>query len=322
MLISTWYYHYFGLGQWSNACMCPCCKSMLLTIDIVWGFSYVAPSPGISARQILRLNYLHFLDNFENVFHLVLQLLWDDSESHLVMCNTLKIVGAKTMLSSDGCSRSTRLFLCSVNHWAGFGAFCLGKVKSDNLCHTVSSETFGKGFLYGPTSVDGSSRTRPAVLSLLAEGFESKVGSGQVRQTPSVSRPHSHTQDWHPPVGPWSKMDIASKNEFIYFMQRAVEDQQNDCYIELYNILLRAFVSADCDFDGQVQTTPNPKKMNIFPLLFQLEVETQYLPLQDKYFPTLKCPRSNISQLLRSNIFPTWSGCLIFTLYYKYFPTL
>merc|ERR550532_968759 len=33
---------------------------------------------------------------------------------------------------------------------------------------------------------------------------------------------------------------------------RAVEDQQNDCYIELYNILLRAFVSADCDFDGQV----------------------------------------------------------------------
>ena len=53
-------------------------------------------------------------------------------------------------------------------------------------------------------------------------------------------------------------MDIASKNEFIYFMQRAVEDQQNDCYIELYNILLRAFVSADCDFDGQVQTTPNP----------------------------------------------------------------
>ena len=47
-------------------------------------------------------------------------------------------------------------------------------------------------------------------------------------------------------------MDIASKNEFIYFMQRAVEDQSNDCYIELYNLLLRAFVSADCDFDGQV----------------------------------------------------------------------
>jgi len=47
-------------------------------------------------------------------------------------------------------------------------------------------------------------------------------------------------------------MDIASKNEFIYFMQRAVEDQSNDCYIELYNLLLRAFVSADADFDGQV----------------------------------------------------------------------
>merc|ERR1712107_138980 len=36
------------------------------------------------------------------------------------------------------------------------------------------------------------------------------------------------------------------------FMQRACEDQSNDCYIELYNILLRAFVCADCDFDGQV----------------------------------------------------------------------
>ena len=68
-------------------------------------------------------------------------------------------------------------------------------------------------------------------------------------------------------------MDIASKNDFIYWMQRAVEDQQNDCYIELYNILLRwntstfipnrletifgnytfrAFVTADVDFDGKV----------------------------------------------------------------------
>ena len=61
-------------------------------------------------------------------------------------------------------------------------------------------------------------------------------------------------------------MDIASKNEFIYFMQRAVEDQQNDCYIELYNLLLRAFVSADADFDGQVQTSPNLNWMNIFAL--------------------------------------------------------
>merc|ERR1712179_202961 len=47
-------------------------------------------------------------------------------------------------------------------------------------------------------------------------------------------------------------MDIANKNEFIFFMQRAVEDQSNDCYIELYNILLRAFITADRDFDGQV----------------------------------------------------------------------
>ena len=54
-------------------------------------------------------------------------------------------------------------------------------------------------------------------------------------------------------------MDIRTKDEFVYFMQRACEDTCNDCYIELYNILLRAFVSADCDFDGQVKTTPpNP----------------------------------------------------------------
>merc|ERR1712226_933133 len=47
-------------------------------------------------------------------------------------------------------------------------------------------------------------------------------------------------------------MDIRDKNEFIYFMQRACENQSNDCYIELYNILLRAFVTADVDFDGKV----------------------------------------------------------------------
>ena len=34
-------------------------------------------------------------------------------------------------------------------------------------------------------------------------------------------------------------MDIRSKDEFVYFMQRACEDTGNDCYIELYNILLR-----------------------------------------------------------------------------------
>jgi len=47
-------------------------------------------------------------------------------------------------------------------------------------------------------------------------------------------------------------MDIKSKEEFIYFMQRACEDTYNDCYIELYNILLRSFISADVDFGGQV----------------------------------------------------------------------
>merc|ERR1712128_354300 len=49
-----------------------------------------------------------------------------------------------------------------------------------------------------------------------------------------------------------AKMDIKTKDEFIFFMQRACEDTCNDCYIELYNILLRAFISADKDFDGQV----------------------------------------------------------------------
>jgi len=47
-------------------------------------------------------------------------------------------------------------------------------------------------------------------------------------------------------------MDIRNKDEFIIFMQRATEDTSNDCYIELYNILLRAFISADKDFDGKV----------------------------------------------------------------------
>jgi hypothetical protein len=63
-------------------------------------------------------------------------------------------------------------------------------------------------------------------------------------------------------------MDITNKAEFIYFMQRACEDQDNDCYIELYNILLRAFIAADCDFDGQVWRTntksPNTKYKSTF----------------------------------------------------------
>ena len=40
-------------------------------------------------------------------------------------------------------------------------------------------------------------------------------------------------------------MDISNKEEFIYFMQRACEDQSNDCYIELYNILLRCLFVAN-----------------------------------------------------------------------------
>jgi len=47
-------------------------------------------------------------------------------------------------------------------------------------------------------------------------------------------------------------MDITNKDEFVYFIQRACEDDSNDCYIELYNILLRCFISADADLDGQV----------------------------------------------------------------------
>ena len=95
---------------------------------------------------------------------------------------------------------------------------------------------------------------------LLRLRIESKVGSGRVRQTPSVStRTHILTYSLSLLKKSISKMDIASKNEFIYFMQRAVEDQSNDCYIELYNLLLRAFVSADADFDGQVQTNHNLK---------------------------------------------------------------
>ena len=34
-------------------------------------------------------------------------------------------------------------------------------------------------------------------------------------------------------------MDISNKDEFVFFMKRAVEDSVNDSYIELYNVLLR-----------------------------------------------------------------------------------
>jgi len=52
-------------------------------------------------------------------------------------------------------------------------------------------------------------------------------------------------------------MDIRCKAEFDFFMQRALASfkegsNTDDCYIELYNILLRAFVAADVDFDGKI----------------------------------------------------------------------
>jgi|ERR1711936_1278430 len=53
-------------------------------------------------------------------------------------------------------------------------------------------------------------------------------------------------------------MDIANKEEFIFFMKRAVEDNANDSYVELYNVLLRAFAKADVDYDGKVSEEEFP----------------------------------------------------------------
>jgi len=52
-------------------------------------------------------------------------------------------------------------------------------------------------------------------------------------------------------------MDIKNKEEFEFFMQRAIASfaagtNLDDNYIELYNILLRSFAIADTDYDGQV----------------------------------------------------------------------
>jgi len=47
-------------------------------------------------------------------------------------------------------------------------------------------------------------------------------------------------------------MDIPSQDDFNFFMTRALSSNADDSYIELYNILLRAFVGADVDFDGKV----------------------------------------------------------------------
>merc|ERR1712130_522795 len=54
-----------------------------------------------------------------------------------------------------------------------------------------------------------------------------KQGGVRIGQTNPLSVPPTLKHS-----GPWAKMDIGSKNEFIYFMQRAVEDQSNDCYLD------------------------------------------------------------------------------------------
>jgi len=52
-------------------------------------------------------------------------------------------------------------------------------------------------------------------------------------------------------------MDIVDKEQFVFWMQRALGSHADgshtdDNYIELYNILLRSFTVADSDYDGQV----------------------------------------------------------------------
>merc|ERR1712083_785001 len=47
------------------------------------------------------------------------------------------------------------------------------------------------------------------------------------------------------------KMDIKTKQEFVQWVKRAVSTS-DDCYIELYNLLLRCYVAADVDMDGKV----------------------------------------------------------------------
>jgi Ca2+-binding EF-hand superfamily protein len=47
------------------------------------------------------------------------------------------------------------------------------------------------------------------------------------------------------------KMDIRTKQEFVQWIKRAVSTS-DDCYIELYNLLLRCYVAADVDMDGKV----------------------------------------------------------------------
>jgi len=47
-------------------------------------------------------------------------------------------------------------------------------------------------------------------------------------------------------------MDIPTKQHFVQFIKRAVASTEDDCYIELYNTLLRCYVAADVDMDGKV----------------------------------------------------------------------
>ena len=43
---------------------------------------------------------------------------------------------------------------------------------------------------------------------------------------------------------PGSDMDIKTKQEFVQFIKRAVASTSDDCYIELYNLLLRSAESS------------------------------------------------------------------------------
>jgi len=59
-------------------------------------------------------------------------------------------------------------------------------------------------------------------------------------------------------------MDIRNKEEFEFFMQRAIRSlgdssKSDDSYIELYNMLLRCFIHADVDMDGRIGAEEFPR---------------------------------------------------------------
>jgi len=67
-------------------------------------------------------------------------------------------------------------------------------------------------------------------------------------------------------------MDIRNKEEFQFFMQRAMQSygsgsNHDDCYIELYNMLLRCFICADVDFDGRIGVEEFPSMVEQAALL-------------------------------------------------------